>query len=575
MSFNSVHAALPRSSPSGVPDAKPNPFDAFPNELIAYMLSFSPPIAIIQFASTSRRHRSIATTDQLWFPLAFSTIQNNVDPNTIVIDEQFMRSNYKRLLASLRLKATAVEEAWYLIATKLLEKVEWVLGWWLEETSDSHKGRLWRIFIKLDRVDPAEDDQDARFLSVVTTWVEVSEDRIPLPQVDHPLSIASNLSGITSLELMIDNWDGPSTGLLLEGFLPLNLRVNRDRIRFGRLVLDADEPRHDDWDRYAAERAPDRLGHLPFRADPRTPIINKSWSASFSDAPYPPPLLSNLLIKKPGQGEGDQTKTPSILLSQQNVRNRNTSVEHFFFSIHRPSSFPKLSDELVHEGIYVAPYGSHGWEYLFVRVRELTDEDFQVSWPWEGSLAVVPNTDGVHRTDNPDWRDPHSHLGPFSGITPTRGFRSTPIRVSKDHVRIGSKVLEGIKIQGDNNVPGGQRSFIAFLNDPLVEQEQLRDAESNFPEQLTYEKDVLHWPFVRRLPTGAIEDVQLAYQQHFFAPERGIDAPGVMRVAHSGFRTPQWTPCVAHVECKTSFAIASFGAVAMVFKKLEDWGVRN
>ncbi|KAG8959674.1 high-affinity iron permease [Tulasnella sp. 425] len=123
----------------------------------------------------------------------------------------------------------------------------------------------------------------------------------------------------------------------------------------------------------------------------------------------------------------------------------------------------------------------------------------------------------------------------------------------------------------DPNVPGGQRSVIAFLNDPLVGQDALQEAEESFPEMAPKKGDELPWPFVSQPPMTAEIVEELAYKQSFFAPERGIDIPGVMRVAHMGFSLPQWVDCVVHVECKTKFTVASLGAHGIKLRKLEDW----
>ncbi|KAG8963887.1 hypothetical protein FRC05_004382 [Tulasnella sp. 425] len=317
----------------------------------------------------------------------------------------------------------------------------------------------------------------------------------------------------------------------------------------------------------SVQKLPNHLAHLPEYGPMK--IVRRRWAASFADAPYPPPLLSQLLSQRRRQGRLDQPQIPSITLRLQTGTGM---LEGRFLSIHRPASFPKVPNQLIDTGIYVVPYWTNSWEYLLVRVRELTEEDLQSTWPWEGSLAVAPD-DVACTTAGPDWENPYHHLGPFSGIRPTKPLCSTTIKVSRDHVRPGSKILEGIKITGDPNVPGGQRSFIAFLNDPLVGQEALKKAEETFPEVAPERGDELPWPFVSQPPTRTTAEIfeESAYKQSFFAPERGIDIPGVLRFAHTGFCVPQWIDCVIHVECKTKFTLAAFGTVGYVFRKLEDW----
>ncbi|KAG8947453.1 hypothetical protein FRC04_010774 [Tulasnella sp. 424] len=544
---------------SGMPQR--NLFDAFPDELIIYILSFPPLPTVVRFGSTSRRHKSIASVEQIWFPVALNTVRDNVDPNDTLVDEEFMRRNCSRFLAALHPERTeTTSEAWYKIATKLLERVEWTLGWWLEMASGLQKGRIWRIFIVIDERDRTDHDQDHSFLRVVAAPVGVIENRTLVPPFDGPIWVAVEPGGSSTLEFL----DGDA--LSLEGFQPLAPRLT-DSFSAD-LVFSGLHPPADMSTSYSVQKLPDYLAHLPEYGPMR--IVRRRWATTFADAPYPPPLLSQLLSQRHHQEGLEQPQIPSIKLLRETGGGRQPG---HFLSIHRPSSFPKVPNQLIRTGIYVAPYGSHGWEYLLVRVRELTEEDFQSTWPWEGSLAVAPD-DVVRETVEADWENPHHHLGPFPEIRPIEPFSSTPIKVSRDHVRLGSRILEGIKIRGDPNVPGGQRSFIAFLDDPLVGRDALQEAEESFPEVAPERGDELPWPFVSQPPTipEVVEEFdESAYGQSFFAPERGIDIPGVLRVADTAFTYPQWIDCVVHVECKTKFTVAAFGVGGFVFRKLEDW----
>ncbi|KAG8908726.1 hypothetical protein FRC01_007259, partial [Tulasnella sp. 417] len=120
---------------------------------------------------------SIASAEQIWFPIALGIVKGNVDPNDTLVDEEFMRSNCNRFLAALGLSVTDPTQAWYRIATTLLEQVEWTLGWWLGRASTLAKGCLWRIFIDIDETDHGHDEQDDRFFRVIATEVEVVENR--------------------------------------------------------------------------------------------------------------------------------------------------------------------------------------------------------------------------------------------------------------------------------------------------------------------------------------------------------------------------------------------------------------
>ncbi|KAG8937926.1 hypothetical protein FRC04_009872 [Tulasnella sp. 424] len=419
------------------------------------------------------------------------------------------------------------------------------------------KGRIWRIFVVIDERDPMDGDRNYRFFRAVATLVHIIEDNTVVPQLDDQMRMYFRPTGSSALYLR--------EGFCLEGSRPLARRLIGPGPFSADLVFKDDDPPADSSTSYSVQKLPDHLAHLPEYGPMK--IVRRRWAASFADAPYPPPLLSQLLSQRNRQGSLEQPQIPSIMLM---LETGFGMLEGHFLSVHRPSSFPKVPNQLIDTGIYVAPYSSHGWEYFLLRVRELTEEDLQSTWPWEGSLAVAPD-EVVRETDEADWENHHHHLGPFSGIRPTRPFASDPIRVSRDHVRPGSRILEGIKITGDPNVPGGQRSFIAFLNDPLVGQEALQEAEETFPEVAPQRGNELPWPFVSQPPTTANVIEESVYKQSFFAPERGIDIPGVMRIAHTGFCVPQWIDCVVHVECKTKFTLAAFGTVGFVFRKLEDW----
>ncbi|KAG8947455.1 hypothetical protein FRC04_010776 [Tulasnella sp. 424] len=541
-----------------------NSFDAFPNELIIYILSFPPLPAVVRFGSTSCRHKSIASAEQIWFPVALNTVKDNVDPNDTLVDENFMRRNCSRFLAALHLEGTeTTPEAWYKIATKLLEQVEWTLGWWLEMVSGLQKGRIWRIFIVIDERGLMDHDQDHRFFRTIAAPVEVIENQVFSPPFNGPFVMQTRPTGNSILKLL--GVDGSPSSVSLEGFQPLAPTLTGPEALSGDLVFSGRHPPADMSTSYSVQKLPDYLAHLPEYGPER--IVTRRWRASFADAPYPPPLLSQLLNQSHRQGRLGQPQIPSIKLL---LETGSGMPEGHFLSIHRPSSFSKVPNQLLDSGIYVAPFTNHGWEYLLVRVRELTEEDFQSTWPWEGSLAVAPD-DVVGVTDEADWENPHHHLGPFSGIRPTNSYSWDSMRVSRDHVRRGSRILEGIKIKGGSNVPGGQRSFIAFLNDPLVQQEALQEAENSFPEVSPEGGHELPWPFVSKLPTTASTFESSTYTQSFFSPERGIDIPGVMRGASLAFSQPRWADCVVHVECKTKFTVAWFGTRGVVFRKLGDW----
>ncbi|KAG9023320.1 hypothetical protein FS837_005856, partial [Tulasnella sp. UAMH 9824] len=352
---------LPRSHSPGTkhgsrPMTRRNFFDSFPDELIIYTLSFPPLPDIVRFAFTSRRHRSVASAEQIWFPVAFNIIKYNVSPNDFRVDEGFMRSNRDRILAALGLSAKETTQAWFRIGTRLVGQLEWKLGWWLAKDSGFAKGRLWRIFIKLKETDRGD------FFRVIATPVEVieKEDYTLLLQPGGPLEIVSVVPGISTLR---SSGEGPQSSTAVDGFCPLSSSLVDRGIAFGYLSPHGDIYDSLDFNspRYVARKLPDHHLDLPLGMDSWKRIAKRKWHDSFSDAPYPPPLLSQLLDQRGGRVAHGGPVVPSISLSPLGAAETPMQT---LLSIHRPSSFSKVANELVQTGIYVAPYLSHGWEYL-------------------------------------------------------------------------------------------------------------------------------------------------------------------------------------------------------------------
>ncbi|KAG9043045.1 hypothetical protein FS837_010098 [Tulasnella sp. UAMH 9824] len=261
--------------------SRPNFLDTFPDELILYTLSFPSLPAVAQFASTSRRHRSIASAEHIWFPVALGIIKDNVDPNDTLVDEKSMRLNANRFFAALELGETEPFRVWYRIGTRLLKRVEWTLRWWLGKTDQLTKGCLWRIFIEIEQ-------HDNRFLRVLATHVEVDENNdynLQLPP-GGPLSIREIPLDISALDLPGDDaWPSVS----VEGFVPLDSRLMSRGLRSGYLSLNSQDLINTNSLWYSARKLQDHLPHLKLETDSWKRITGRQWHTSFSDAPYPPP----------------------------------------------------------------------------------------------------------------------------------------------------------------------------------------------------------------------------------------------------------------------------------------------
>lgn len=260
--------------------------------------------------------------------------------------------------------------------------------------------------------------------------------------------------------------------------------------------------------------------------------ISSSWS------PFLPPHLRDIF--------------PTLIINQPSTRPLFSYVELFragsplilgeerLITIRSPSSYPRSTTSLLCDGIYVGPFGLHGWDYVVVRVGALTETDFQLNRYWEGTFRQ-----GEGR-----------HLGPFSS------YSDRPLSISQNHVKPGAKVLDVVKLTGDRNVPRGQRSVIAFLDDPLVERVRL---EQNLPEAPTPTESSLPWP-------AAYDAKGEVKMQQRFAPLHGVHIPGAGRLALQNFEDPRWTDCVVHIGSRTQFTVLWEDLTkATVFTKIETW----
>lgn len=153
------------------------------------------------------------------------------------------------------------------------------------------------------------------------------------------------------------------------------------------------------------------------------------------------------------------------------------------------------------EGLYSMTYGPHGIELLYIRARELTSLDFEPddrlpSWPAEPLLS---SDDMYEQT-----------------------------RISRrSAARIGARVLEAVKVLGDPNIPRGQITWRAFIDDPGRSAVPWRPPPEGFRK---------HTPWPLR-PPHAIGS------QDERSP--GLVLPAHGRVAGEGFVGPGWAAALA------------------------------
>ena len=167
------------------------------------------------------------------------------------------------------------------------------------------------------------------------------------------------------------------------------------------------------------------------------------------------------------------------------------------------------------EGLYSMTYGPHGIEMLYVRSRLITESDMAGDpvWPTEPLLTSSDMYD--------------------LGI------------IDRDAaVGVGRRIIEGVKLTGDPNVPRGQVSWRAFVDDPS------RRARPWSPP-LDGCRNHTPWPLDSSAP--------------------GLIIPAHGRVAGEGFVQPGWTPAQVCILSVDEIRVLWFGmAKCSVAKRIFD-----
>ena len=255
---------------------------------------------------------------------------------------------------------------------------------------------------------------------------------------------------------------------------------------------------------------------------------------------------------------------------------------------------------LIDAGLFAGLYGPHGIELLYITVRTLTAQDF-----YRPPVTEDGNPYTVLDEAPPEYRREGSfayggltsRLGPFAQGWSPNGH------ISISTIKPGQRIIEAVKIHGDNNVPRGQRTFVGFLGDcdsdsggiPLASAD-VREATGRFDDLISrhaggkvstagandemcllmekYGLPVtsprnpsLPWPTSKqrtslRNPPMALSDTEM------MASGEGWTIEGVGRIADMNFENPRWTDCLIHLESRRELLVWWLGSV-VTYKRLE------
>lgn len=569
---------------------------SIPDEIVLQIICLLCPADLISFSRTCRQYHTISMDDELWLTHCLNPIREHLHPLSVgfgTLDAEFLKAQLEAFLQEEPVggrKAT-----FYLLYACLIGPRKWMLGWWMAAdkfTSMSNRdepiadyGSLWRFSFRVSAPLNPTITSDALELSSLSVKDQYDVDNSSICIVGQRLAVKPDTRAEGSM---------PTHPLVINLFRSLG--VFRDEhiltiadVRPSRLWFDHGEPEgiemvdrdQDDPPQFVIsldglQSAYSNLGYswdvLFSRTSDYAPwedddvrslnrvardrdggeVIRTSWS--YNNAPFPRPSVLPLI-----RDLRMDTETGRPTMTRMGIK-LGLKAEHEFLGlipIHSPlTPYSSLSSEklLLYPGVYTTNYGSHGPEYLLVSFRTITPSDLSsdISWAWEGSLAPRQSPTDYPDVGDPDWSDPSNHFGPFSCPFGSSSLGSLEISQKPEDLRVGARLMEITKVTGDEDVPQGQVSILAFLDDPLVDQSRLRDAIDHLPMKPS--EGGFPWPLVPH-PDPVTDVTQRQLFETLWAPSCGVDLPACGRIAGLAFGSPTWSRCVVHIESREEFAV--------------------